>query len=69
MNNYNTISVAFILPSLRSAGPIILVRNLIQALGDNIHSEVFYFDPIVELNFDIPTRQIGFFEKMDFSFQ
>ncbi len=67
MNNYNTISVAFILPSLRSAGPIILVRNLIQALGDNIHSEVFYFDPIVELNFDIPTRQIGFFEKMDFS--
>lgn len=67
MNNYNPISVAFILPSLKSAGPIILVRNLIQALGDNIHSEVFYFDPIVELNFDVPSRQIGFFEKIDFS--
>lgn len=67
MNNYNPISVAFILPSLKSAGPIILMRNLIQALGDNIHAEVFYFDPIVELNFDVPIKQIDFFENTDFS--
>jgi glycosyltransferase involved in cell wall biosynthesis len=67
VNNHNTISVAFILPSLRNTGPIILVHNLIQALGDKIRAEVFYFDPLVELNFDVPNRQIGFFEKIDFS--
>jgi glycosyltransferase involved in cell wall biosynthesis len=59
--------IAFILPSLANKGPIVFTKYLIESLkGKADYIEVFYFRDIVELDLGVPTKQIGFFEKIDF---
>lgn len=59
--------IAFILPSLANKGPIVFTKYLIEALKDKVdYIEVFYFKDIVELDLGVPTKQISFFEKIDF---
>jgi len=61
--------IAFILPSLANKGPIVFTKYLIEGLKDKVdYIEVFYFRDIVELDLGVPTKQIGFFEKIDFDF-
>lgn len=53
--------IAFIVPSLRNAGPISVVKDMVKSLiynGDEC--TVFYFDDIVELEFDCKTQKISF---------
>jgi len=61
------IRVAMILPSLDHKGPIILARNISSALKDIVDFEIFYFDPIVAMEFEVKTTQISFFKKPDFN--
>lgn len=59
--------IAFILPSLANKGPIVFTRYLIEGLKGKVdYIEVFYFKDIVELDLGVPTKQINFFEKIDF---
>lgn len=59
--------IAFILPSLANKGPIVFTKYLIEGLKGKVdYIEVFYFKDIVELNLGVPTKQISFFEKIDF---
>nr|WP_227591502.1 glycosyltransferase [Acinetobacter sp. Marseille-Q1620] len=63
--------VAFILPSLRNLGPIIVVYDLINILirKKNISITVFYFDTIDEsaLKFGVECIQLKLQKKYDFS--
>lgn len=59
--------IAFILPSLANKGPIVFTKYLIEGLKGKVdYIEVFYFKDIVELDLCVPTKQISFFEKIDF---
>lgn len=59
--------IAFILPSLANKGPIVFTKYLIEALKDKVdYIEVFYFKDIIELDLGVPTKQISFFDKIDF---
>lgn len=59
--------IAFILPSLANKGPIVFTKYLIEGLKGKVdYIEVFYFRDIVELDLGVPTKQINFFEKLDF---
>lgn len=59
--------IAFILPSLANKGPIVFTKYLIEGLKGKVdYIEVFYFKDIVELDLGVPTKQISFFEKIDF---
>ena len=59
--------IAFILPSLANKGPIVFTKYLIEGLKGKVdYIEVFYFKDIVELDLGVPTKQINFFEKIDF---
>lgn len=59
--------IAFILPSLANRGPIIFTKYLIEGLKHKVdYIEVFYFRDVVELDLGVPTRQINFFEKINF---
>ena len=60
--------IAFILPSLANKGPIVFTKYLIESIKDKVeYIEVFYFKDIVELDLGVPTKQISFFEKIDFN--
>lgn len=59
--------IVFILPSLANKGPIVFTKYLIEGLKGKVdYIEVFYFRDIVELDLGVPTKQISFFEKLDF---
>lgn len=59
--------IAFILPSLANKGPIVFTKYLIEGLKEKVdYIEVFYFKDIVELDLGVPTKQISFFEKINF---
>ncbi|MEG1763317.1 MAG: glycosyltransferase family 4 protein [Bacteroidales bacterium] len=59
--------IAFILPSLANQGPIIFTKNLILGLLDlNCQIEVFYFNPILELDFPVKCTQIPFYKVNNF---
>ncbi len=59
--------IAFILPSLANKGPIVFTKYLIEGLKNKVdYIEVFYFKDIVELDLGVPTKQISFFEKIEF---
>ena len=59
-------NIAFILPSLKRVGPTIVAHSIVDSLKKSGHNiEVFYFDSIHELNFDVPTTQISFFKHID----
>jgi glycosyltransferase involved in cell wall biosynthesis len=60
--------VAIILPSLANMGPISVARDIVSNLKDKVKIiEVFYFDDIVELDFECRVKRISFFTKIDFS--
>ncbi len=64
--------VAFIIPSLRNLGPIIVVHDIVTLLlqgNDNIEIEIFYFDFFERdiLDFKVQCQKISFYKKYDFS--
>lgn len=59
--------IAYIIPSLRQTGPIVVVHSLCQNLTKlGISIDVYYFDPICEMDFCCPTHQIQFEETIEF---
>jgi glycosyltransferase involved in cell wall biosynthesis len=59
--------VALILPSLANKAPIQVAKDLAAGmLLLGMHVEVFYFDDIVEVDFDCSTRRIRFFDQPNF---
>lgn len=61
------ISVAIIIPSLANMGPISVARDIVSNIINKVkYVKVFYFDSILELNFECETEKITFFEKIDF---
>ncbi|MGT2571346.1 glycosyltransferase family 4 protein [Acinetobacter ursingii] len=65
------IKIAFIVPSLRNLGPVIVVHNIISLLSkrDNVYIKVFYFDFFDNdiLTFEVECEQISFYKRYDFS--
>lgn len=65
------IKIAFILPSLKNLGPIIVVKDIVDGLlkHENVSVTVFYFDNFKHdiLSFDVDCIRINFFHKNDFS--
>lgn len=63
--------IAFLLPSLANLGPIIVAKDLISCLIDEmgVDVDVFYFDSKEKtLDFPCPTKKINFFfNNFDFS--
>lgn len=66
------LKIAFLLPSLRNLGPIIVVHDIIRLLSqrDDIELKVFYFDFFEQnvLKFNVECEKIYFFKKYDFSY-
>lgn len=62
--------IAFLLPSLKNLGPIIVVKDIVDRLASkaDVSIDVFYFDDFDDdiLNFNANCIKIGFFEKYDF---
>lgn len=63
--------VAFIIPSLKNLGPIIVVQNIVSLLSKRkgVEIKIFYFDFFEAdiLSFDVDSEKINFFKKYDFS--
>lgn len=63
--------IAFLLPSLRNLGPVIVVKDIVDGLlkRENVSVTIFYFDDFKEdlLNFDVECIKISFFKKTDFN--
>jgi glycosyltransferase involved in cell wall biosynthesis len=59
--------IAFIVPSLASRGPILVVKNIISLIINRADVDVYYFDDIVEINFDCPTYKINISDRIDFN--
>lgn len=58
--------VLVVVPSLANKGPIRVAQEITNALTRaDIPCEVWYFDPIEELQFICKTRRIGFFDDND----
>jgi L-malate glycosyltransferase len=60
------VKIAFIIPSLAKRGPILVVRDIISQIKNNVDIDVFYFDDIVEIDFDCSTHRISFSDQIDF---
>jgi glycosyltransferase involved in cell wall biosynthesis len=59
--------IAFILPSLAQKGPILVVQGIVSYLKDKTSQiDVYYFDDIVEVEFDCPVHKISFSDKIIF---
>lgn len=59
--------IAIILPNLSRNGPIFVAHELVSKLIGVVELiDVYYFDNIVDLQFDCHTQRISFFEKIDF---
>ncbi len=60
--------IALIVPALANKGPVIVARDLIHVLVTHGHEcMVYYFDNIVELDFDCPLKRISFRESINFN--
>lgn len=60
--------VAYILPSLKNQGPIIVAKDIISGILDKVDTvDVYYFDDGVELDFPCNTEKISLFQKIDFN--
>jgi glycosyltransferase involved in cell wall biosynthesis len=61
--------VAFIIPRLVNKGPVIVIRDLVKLLSDQIEViHVYHFGSENEIIFDCPTFKISLFDKIDFDF-
>jgi glycosyltransferase involved in cell wall biosynthesis len=60
------IKVAFILPSLAQKGPIIVAKDCIDQLHKKIDIDVYYFDNIVEVEFNCPVYKISYSDDINF---
>lgn len=65
------IKIAFILPSLKNLGPIIVVKDIVDGLlkNENLSITIFYFDEFEEdiLDFGVNCIRINFFHKLELS--
>lgn len=63
--------IAFIIPSLRNLGPIIVLHDIVRLLKEknDIEIKIFYFDFFKNdiLDFDVKCERISFFDRVDFS--
>lgn len=60
--------IAYIVPSLRNVGPVIVVKELADQMVKNGHQcHIFYFDEQIELKFPCSTSKISFLHAIDFS--
>lgn len=60
--------IAYIIPSLKNQGPIIVVRDIILGLLNKVNCiDVYYFDEEIELDFPCKTYKISIFQKVDFN--
>lgn len=59
--------IAYIVPSLRPLGPVIVVRNLVEQMSAHGHEcVVFYFDEATDgMTFACETRRISFWKRID----
>ena len=59
--------IAYIVPSLKNAGPVLVVKELVEKMIKNGHQcIVFYFDNKTELTFLCPTSKLSFFYAIPF---
>jgi glycosyltransferase involved in cell wall biosynthesis len=59
--------IAFILPSLANKGPILVVKDIVSHIYQKVEIiDIYYFDDIVEVNFDCPVIKIKFFTQIEF---
>lgn len=59
--------IAYIIPSLRNQGPIIVVKSLSDyLLQHGCEVDVFYFDNFLGMSFNCTTRRISMNEPIDF---
>ncbi|MRX67931.1 Glycosyltransferase involved in cell wall bisynthesis [Flavobacterium resistens] len=60
--------IAYILPKLANQGPVIVAKDIIENIKENVDLiDVYYFDDVREVDFDCNTYRIGLFDKIDFS--
>jgi len=60
--------IAYILSSLKNAGPIVVAYELVQKMIEHNHQiEVFYFDDKKDLDFPCPTHQISMWQQFEFN--
>ncbi len=60
--------IAFILPKLSNQGPIIVVKDIIDNIKHRVDLiDVYYFDDVVEVDFESNVYRIDFFYKIDFN--
>lgn len=61
--------IAYILPSLRNQGPIVVVKNISDFLVKCGHEvEIFYFDELSSMPFKCPTKRISMKNPIDFDY-
>jgi glycosyltransferase involved in cell wall biosynthesis len=59
--------IAFILPSLDYKAPILVVRDIVAHIKDEVDLiDVYYFKDIVKVKFDCPVHHISFNDEIDF---
>jgi L-malate glycosyltransferase len=61
--------IAFVVTSLANVGPVIVVKDLIEALPPEVEVSVFHLDDIVAITLPsrVTVRNVGFFERVDLS--
>lgn len=60
--------ILFIVPSLKNAGPVVVVNDLVHLLIKRGHKcRVCYFDRIEELSFECNVAQISMRQRIDFN--
>lgn len=60
--------IVYIVPSLAKSGPVKVVHQLVESLYKQHEIDVYYFnirEDREKLTFNVPTYQIGFFDKID----
>jgi len=58
--------IAYLIPYITNSGPVNVVRYLCDELKENHEIDVYYFKNIVNTDFPVKTKKIGFFEKIEF---
>jgi glycosyltransferase involved in cell wall biosynthesis len=58
--------IAFILPSLIRSGPIVVAKDIISQIKNNVDVDVYYFDDKKKIEFDCPIYRINTSYQIDF---